>query len=362
MELNNQKEHQMGKIRVGVIGAGGIVRRLHLPDLNQNDNFEVVLISGRKEHRLKQQCREFNIPNWTTDYEAVIAEEKVDAVVVGTPHPHHVSWGIKAISVGKHLLMQKPLCGNMDEANSFVEAVEKSDRTVMCLPHFGSQAYKIREMIIKGAIGQVSGARYRTSHGGPEIYYAEIRDLFGETDDDLWFFDAKRASVGALFDMGVYAVSNLVAMLGSFVKVTGFVSTFDKPTDLEDVATLVLQTESGAIVTAETSWCDPARTSEGSIHGTAGKFTLPGREGAAVSLHTPTSYTREHAPVDIQAVDCSDTNPGNMHQHFADHIRSGTSPPLSNAQSARHVTEIMLAGMESSRLGQAIELQTRSEI
>ena len=39
MELNSQKEHQMSKIRVGVIGAGGIVRRLHLPDLNQNDNF-----------------------------------------------------------------------------------------------------------------------------------------------------------------------------------------------------------------------------------------------------------------------------------------------------------------------------------
>ena len=77
----------------------------------------------------------------------------------------------------------------MNEANSFVEAVENSDRTVMCLPHFGSQAYKIRQMIAEGAIGRVSGARYRTSHGGPEIYYAEIRDLFGETDDDLWFFD-----------------------------------------------------------------------------------------------------------------------------------------------------------------------------
>ncbi len=54
----------MSKIKVGVIGAGGIVRRLHLPDLNQNDNFEVVLISGRKESRLKQQCEVFGIPNW----------------------------------------------------------------------------------------------------------------------------------------------------------------------------------------------------------------------------------------------------------------------------------------------------------
>ena len=209
----------MSKIKVGVIGAGGIVRRLHLPDLDQNDNFEVVLISGRKESRLKQQCEAFGIPNWTQNYEAVISDDSVDAIVVGTPHPHHVSWGIKAIETGKHVLMQKPLCGDMNEANDFVEAVEKSNHTVMCLPHFSSQVYKIRQMITEGAIGRVSGARYRTSHGGPEIYYAEIRDLFGETDDDLWFFDAKRASVGALFDMGVYAISHLVAILGSFAKV-----------------------------------------------------------------------------------------------------------------------------------------------
>jgi predicted dehydrogenase len=58
-------------------------------------------------------------------------------------------------------------------------------------------------------------------------------------------------------------------------------------------------------------------------------------------------------------VNCEDVNPGNMHQHFADHVRAGTQPPLSNAQAARHVTEIMLAGMESSRLGQAINLKTR---
>jgi predicted dehydrogenase len=186
--------------------------------------------------------------------------------------------------------------------------------------------------------------------------------LFGEKSDDLWFFDSKRASVGALFDMGVYGISSLVAILGTFKRLTGFVSTFDKPTDLEDVATLVLETEEGGIVTAETSWCDPSRTSEGSIHGTAGKFTFPGRDGAALSQFTPTSYTREHAPVDVKEIDCSDGNPGGMHEHFAQHIREGTQPPLSNAYAARHVTEIMLAGIESSNTGQVIELKTRVDV
>src|SRR5207248_1566483 len=126
----------------------------------------------------------------------------------------------------------------------------------------------------------------------------------GEQGDDLWFFDARRASVGALFDMGVYAVSTLVAILGTVRRVTGIVTTFDKPTELEDVATLALQLENGGVATAETSWCDPARTHELSLHGTAGKFTMPGKEGAAVTKWTPTSYTREDAPVQTEPVEC----------------------------------------------------------
>jgi predicted dehydrogenase len=351
----------MNKIRVGVIGAGGIVAKLHLPDLAKNEAFEVALISGRRESRLRRLCDRFGIPRWTQDYEDVIAEDGIDAVLVGTPHPQHVPWGLKAIEAGKHVLMQKPLCGEMEEANAFVTAVEKTDRTVLCMPHFGNTVYTLRELVREGAIGKVSGARCRTSHGGPEIYYAEIRDLFGEKDDDLWFFDSRRASVGALFDMGVYAVSQLVAILGSVRRVTGFAATFDKPTDLEDVATLVLQLENGGIATAETSWCDPARTHELSIHGTAGKFTLPGKDGAAVTKWTPTSYTREDAPVHTEPVACT-VGVGGLHQHFLDCIRQGIQPPLSNAHTARHVTEILLAGLEAARTGRAVDLQTSATV
>ena len=59
----------MEKLKLGVIGAGGIVCRMHLPDLAESSDFEVTVISGRREHRLKHQCQEFNIPRWTQDYD-----------------------------------------------------------------------------------------------------------------------------------------------------------------------------------------------------------------------------------------------------------------------------------------------------
>ena len=134
----------MEKIRLGVIGAGGIVCRMHLPDLVAGNDFEVAVIGGRREHRLKYQCEKFNIPRWTQGYDTIIADDSIDAILVGTLHPLHVPWGIKALETGKHVLMQKPLCGDMDEANQFVEAAEKSRLTVMCLPHISAPIYKVR--------------------------------------------------------------------------------------------------------------------------------------------------------------------------------------------------------------------------
>ncbi|GIX07266.1 MAG: dehydrogenase [Candidatus Poribacteria bacterium] len=348
----------MSRVRLGIIGAGGIVARLHLPDLEKNPNFEVRLISGRKKHRLEYLCQRFHIPHYTHNYEDVIADDSIDAVIVATPHPLHVPWGLKAIEAGKHVLMQKPLTGDMEEANQFVAACEKTDRTVLCMPHFSNAIYTLRKLCREGAIGKVSGARFRTSHGGPEIYYAEIRDIFGEKDDDLWFFDAKRASVGALFDMGVYAVSNFVGMLGTAKRVMAMVTTFDKPTELEDEATLILEMENGGLATCETSWCDPARTYEFSVHGTAGKFTSNGGE---VIKHTPTSYTREHAPIHREPVELTE-GVGGLHEHFYDCIQQGVHPPLENAWTARHVTEILLAALESGRTGRAVELKTTAEV
>lgn len=60
------------------------------------------------------------------------------------------------------------------------------------MPHFAPAIYAARDQIAMGEIGRVSGASGRSSHGGPEVYYSEVRDAFEETGNDLWFFDALR--------------------------------------------------------------------------------------------------------------------------------------------------------------------------
>jgi predicted dehydrogenase len=79
-----------------------------------------------------------------------------------------------------------------------------------------------------------------------------------------------------------------------------------------------------------------------------------------VTKWTPTSYTREHAPVHTEPIECS-LGVGGLHEHFLDCIRQGIQPPLSNAWAARHVTEILLAGLQAGRTGQAVEIHTKAD-
>src|SRR5258708_29971818 len=198
----------MDTLSVGIIGAGGIAQKLHLPDIAQTPGLRVTCLAGRKETRLRSLAERFDVPRITTDYHAILADDDIQGVIIATPHPLHVSYGLDALKSGKHILMQKPLCGDLAEADAFAAAVAASDRTVLCLPHFGDATYRAPQLVDAGAIGPISGAYCRASHGGPEVYYAEVLDGFGEPGGDLWFFDAKKASVGALFDMGVYAVAH----------------------------------------------------------------------------------------------------------------------------------------------------------
>ena len=350
----------MQTIRVGIIGAGGIASKLHLPELQTVTDAEVVVLAGRKQSRLETLCAQFDVPRWTHSYEEVIADPDIDAVVIALPHPLHVCYGLMALEAGKHVHMQKPLSTSLDEAEQFVQASEASDRTVLALPFVARpHVLTAREWIRTGKLGRVASAHSRFSHGGPEVYYATIQNILGEEpEDDLWFFDADKADVGALFDMGVYAIAHLVLLLGSVTSVSCRRSTVAKPTQLEDTAALLLDFESGAIGTAETGWCDGARTYDFSVHGTEGKLVNPNLTADLVH-YRPSSVVDEDAPLIEEPVDTSARPDIHSHQHWVDCINKGIQPPLTNARTARHVTEIMLAGLESSRTRQTVEITSR---
>lgn len=230
---------------------------------------------------------------------------------------------------------------------------------VYCRPSFDAVVYEMKRQLAAGAVGTVSGALARHSHGGPEIYYAEVTDSFDEprVEGDFWFFDADTAGGGALIDMGVYSIANIVALLGQANHVTARMTTVAKPTGMEDTATLILEMANGALATAETGWCDPARSSFLRVHGTAGKLV---KRAESIDYIRPSSFEREWAEPLIDEI--APAPVVNQHEEWLRCIKSGEQPELSNLQVARHVTEIMLAAVASNQSGARIPVETDPEV
>ena len=88
-------------ITFGIIGAGGIASKLHLPQLAGVPGARVKRLSGRTPARLETLARRFGVPHWSRDHQDILADPEIDAVVIALPHPLHVPVGLEALSAGK---------------------------------------------------------------------------------------------------------------------------------------------------------------------------------------------------------------------------------------------------------------------
>jgi len=116
-----------GRIRVAVLGAGGFARSAHLPNLRGLENrFTLQAVVTRAGHSAAAAAKQFGAAYASTDYEAVLADPEVDAVIIATRHHLHGSMALEALRAGKHVLVEKPLAlaaGELDALDEFITGV-----------------------------------------------------------------------------------------------------------------------------------------------------------------------------------------------------------------------------------------------
>ena len=98
------------KIRMALIGAGGFAKGMHLPNLVElKSEFALRAVVSRTGHNAASTGKRFGADYCTTDYQEVLADKSVDAVIISTRHNKHGSMALEALKAGKHVLLEKPL-------------------------------------------------------------------------------------------------------------------------------------------------------------------------------------------------------------------------------------------------------------
>ncbi|MEM6852976.1 MAG: aldo/keto reductase [Planctomycetota bacterium] len=181
----------------GVLGAGAIAKAF-VHGVSDLSNSRVVAVGSRSAAKAQAFAEETGVTDATChgSYEALLADDAVDAVYIATPHPMHVRWAIKAAEAGKHILCEKPAGVNRAEAMAMIEAARVNGVFFMeafkdrCHP----QTHKLLELLRDKAVGEVRMVRVAFGFGGGDtIDHPEGR-----------LFNLELAG-GGIMDVGCYA-------------------------------------------------------------------------------------------------------------------------------------------------------------
>jgi len=253
----------MEKIRWGIIGSANIAKGSVIPGIQQSETGEVVAIASRGLEKAKETAEQLNISKAYGSYEELLQDPEIEAVYIPLPNHLHKEWTIRAAEAGKHVLCEKPLALDADEAEEMVAACEKAGvvfaEAFMYRYH---PRYKlINELIDSGEIGDIRGI-----HG---------TFTFNNAKDSGNVRYKKEWGGGSLYDVGVYPISAARMILNEEPKAATVHAFFsEKHDDVDMMASGILEFDKGVALTFDCGmWA--AFRNELEILGTNGRIEVP---------------------------------------------------------------------------------------
>src|SRR5437762_1834546 len=151
MQKNNHK------LRIGMVGAGSIVRARHLPALKKHPEVEIVAVSNLTYESSEKFCRE-NLPHATPmqNWADLLALPELDIIWIGTPPYMHSAVTISALEAGKHVFCQARMSMDLAEAEEMLAASKRYPElvTMLCPPPFGLRGdLMVKKILAENYIG-----------------------------------------------------------------------------------------------------------------------------------------------------------------------------------------------------------------
>lgn len=197
----------MGKIRIGLIGAGMISQK-HLRVFQENPEAEVVAVCSRTQASAERCAKEWGIPHVYTDIKQLLQDKDIDAVDICLHNHLHAPVTIAALNAGKHVYCEKPLAMSYADGQAMLETARQNEKTLHIQLGFLYRPYAraAKRLVDGGALGEIYHARSVGFRRRNRPYV----DGYGSAD----FVERRLAGGGALYDFGVYHISLLLYLMG----------------------------------------------------------------------------------------------------------------------------------------------------
>ena len=373
-------------VRCGVVGCGVVAHEAYFPVISKVA--DLVATCDLVEARAKRSMELWGGREYYTDFDEMLERSDVEAVFILTGMGSHGKLVAKAAKAAKHVLVQKPLATNMEDADASVDAVRKAGVKALVEPFTQENPLyvKAKGVLDSGAIGRALWFRAGLGRDAPT--------WGGET------FFTKEAG-GPLFDLGVYPISALTFLLGPARKVVGMATTSipERPLMSEEAFTEHLAApeyegffaaarryplSSKVKVTAMDNTFTLVHMAGGNLGVVISNFVTPSglsygeprRELPNIEIYGEKGamFFGGTAPLTVWAPEDLPDSGGRLvkstcegfgrwryteasTKHLMDCI-TNDKEPLASVEWGRHVSEIMIRSIESSRTGRAIDLAT----
>ena len=326
----------MEKLKVGIVGIGwwsdvlaGVIEK--------SESLELRAGFSRTPGKRLAFAERFHCEA-AQSYEAMLAIEDLDGVILTTPNSAHREGAEAAARAGKHVFVEKPISNTLEAGRAMIAAAEAAG-VVLAVGHsyrrHGALRH-LRRLIDEGELGRVSLA---------EGVFSNDNGLALEAG--VWRSDPAEIPGGCLMQIGIHQIDNLLYLLGPVIDVSAYFARLETKPDVEDVTALLMRFASGAIGYVAADYISPRRFTL-VLHGTKANafFDMDNdglrlqRTGEAKPL--PEDYERrDHLSAEME--------------DFAAAMR-GHGPPEIDGDKAMVPLAIVLAAARSSEQGRSVAL------
>jgi predicted dehydrogenase len=241
--VRDTRRHMTDPVRVACIGMGWWSDVL-ADAIKRSDKIRIVSCFTRSEDKRAAFAKKYGCKP-VASYDAVLADPEIEAIVNTTPNDVHLATTKQAAEAGKHVFLDKPIANNVTEGRAITEVC----RNAGVVLGMGYQRRReshfrwVKQQIDAGVFGKLVNAESNIS-----------RDRLGKIDLNSWRYQASGMPGGVMLQIGIHYTDVLTYLMGPVKAVRGQFAQLVLPGDNPDVASLILEHDSGALSTLNASY------------------------------------------------------------------------------------------------------------